>query len=60
MATDHNAPLNQRLVELEDLIIQLDSTLADLESSRRKGYLTRDLKRLRAEAGHIHARRREG
>ena len=59
MATDHNASGDQHLVDLEDLIIQLDSTFADLESSRRKGYLSRDLKRLREEADRIHAKRRE-
>lgn len=60
MATDNEAPCDRRLALLEDLIIQLDSTLADLESSRRKGYLARDLKRLREEADRIHAKRREG
>ena len=55
MATEHAS----RLVELEDLILQLDSTFADLESARRKGYLRRDLPRLRAEADRIRQERRE-
>jgi hypothetical protein len=42
--------LARRVVELEDLILQLDSTFADLESAHRKEYLRRDLPRLRAEA----------
>jgi hypothetical protein len=49
---------DQRIAELEDLILQLDATLADLESSKRKGYLVRDQKRLRAEADRIYAARR--
>ena len=47
-----------RLRELEDLILQLDSTFADLETAKRKGYLTRDLPRLRQEANRINAERR--
>lgn len=49
---------DQRIAELEDLILQLDATLADLEASQRKGYLIRDRKRLRAEADRIYAARR--
>ena len=49
---------DQRITELEDLILQLDATLADLESSKRKGYLVRDQQRLRAEADRIYAARR--
>lgn len=53
--------LTARVVELEDLILQLDSTFADLDAARRKGYLRRDLPRLRVEAGRIRQkRRREG
>lgn len=48
-----------RVVELEDLILQLDSTFADLDVARRKGYLQRDMPRLRAEADRIRAERRE-
>ncbi len=47
-----------RLKELEDLIVQLDATFSDMEAARRKGYLTRDLKRLRDEANRIYAERR--
>lgn len=56
MATDQ---LAIRLVELEDLIIQLDSTFADIVAARRWGYLRRDLPKLRAEADRIRAKRRE-
>mgnify|MGYP001248686561 CR=1 FL=1 len=51
--------LTERIVELEDLVLQLDSTFADLDAARRKGYLRRDLPRLRAEADRIHKERRE-
>ncbi len=57
-STDSTAP--QRIAELEDMILELDGTLADLDSSRRKGFLARDLKRLRAEADRIRAERRDG
>lgn len=46
-----------RLTRLEDLILQLDSTFADLEAAKRKGYLTRDLPLLKAEADDIRRRR---
>jgi len=49
----------QRIKELEDLILTLDSTFADLESARRKGYLTRDLPLLRKAANEIYRRRYE-
>ena len=55
MAAEHETPRETRLAEPEDLVIQLDSTFSDLESSKRKGYLARDLKRLRTEANRIHA-----
>ncbi len=48
-----------RIVELEDLILQLDSTFADLPVADRKGYLRRDLPRLHAEADRIRQERRE-
>lgn len=51
--------LTERIVELEDLILQLDSTFADLDAARRKGYLRRDLPRLRTEADRIRKERRE-
>jgi hypothetical protein len=53
------AQLAARLIELEDLILQLDSTFADIETARRKGYMARDMPRLRAEADHIRQERRE-
>jgi len=56
MTTDQ---LTKRSVELEDLILQLDGTFADLDAARRKGYLRRDLPRLRAEADRIRQERRE-
>lgn len=40
--------------ELVDLVLQLDSTLADLEAAKRKGYLTRDLPKLRETAARIY------
>lgn len=49
---------DRRIAELEDLVLQLDATLADLEVSKRKGYLIRDQQRLRAEADRIYAARR--
>lgn len=51
--------LAARVAELEDLILQLDSTFADLDTARRKGYLRSDLPRLRAEADRIRQKRRE-
>jgi hypothetical protein len=48
-----------RIVEFEDLIFQLDSTFADLDAARRKGYLRRDLPRLRAEADRMRNEWRE-
>lgn len=51
--------LTARLIELEDLILQLDSTFADLEAAAHKGYLLRDLPRLRAEADRIREKRRD-
>lgn len=56
MATDQ---LVIRIVELEDLILQLDGTFADIETARRKGYLRRDLPKLHAEADRIRDKRRE-
>lgn len=56
MTTDQ---ITERIVELEDLILQLDSTFADLGAARRKGSLRRDLPRLRAEADRIRRDRRE-
>lgn len=44
--------------ELEDLIVQLDTTIADMEAAKRKDYLTRDLKRLREVANVIYQARR--
>lgn len=58
--TDPNTHDRRRPTELEDLIVQLDCTLADLESSRRKGYLSRDLARLRTKADRIRVERRQG
>ena len=54
-----NADFRTRIAELEDLILQLDSTFADIETARRKGYLRRDMPRLRAEADRIRAEHRE-
>lgn len=54
-----NTDLRTRIAELEDLILQLDSTLSDIETARRKGYLRRDMPRLRAEADRIRAEHRE-
>ena len=54
-----DADLNARVIELEDLILQLDSTFADLDAARSKGYLRRDMPRLRAEADLIRQKRRE-
>ena len=51
--------LAARLTELEDLILQLDSTFADIDVARRKGYLRRDLPKLRAAADHIRSDRKE-
>ena len=44
--------------ELEDLILQLDSTFSDIESSKAKGYITRDMPRLHKAADGIRDRRR--
>ena len=38
---------------LEDLIMQLDSTFSDIESSHTKGYLSRDMAVLHKEADRI-------
>jgi hypothetical protein len=43
----------QRLTEYEDLLLALDGTLADMETAKRKGYLSRDLPLLRAAADAI-------
>ncbi|MVA95648.1 hypothetical protein GN330_00065 [Nitratireductor sp. CAU 1489] len=51
--------LTARIVELEELILQLDSPFADLDAARRKGYLRRDMPRLRAEADRIRQTRQE-
>jgi hypothetical protein len=48
----------QRLIVYEDLLLALDSTLADLETAKRKGYLQRGLPLLRAAADDIRERRR--
>jgi hypothetical protein len=37
----------------EDLIMQLDSTFSDIESSNTKGYLSRDMAVLHKEADRI-------
>jgi hypothetical protein len=50
--------MDDKLKEYEDLLLQLDSTLADMEAAKRKGYLARDLPLLRATADAIRARRR--
>lgn len=47
----------QRLKEYEDLLLQLDSTFADLEAAKRKGYLLRDLPILKRTADDIRRRR---
>ncbi|MEP2085059.1 MAG: hypothetical protein ABJP87_04455 [Bauldia litoralis] len=49
--------MEDRIKELEDLILQLDSTFADIETARRKGYLRRDMPKLRAEADRIRKER---
>ena len=54
-----NSQFTKRIVELEDLILQLDSTFADRDAARRKEYLRRDLPRLRAEADRIRNERPE-
>lgn len=56
---DVDADLTARIVELENLILQLYSTFADLDAARRKGYLRRDTPRLRVEADRIRAKRKE-
>lgn len=43
--------------EYEDFLLQLDSTFADIESAKRKGYLSRDLKKLREIVNNIYKRR---
>jgi hypothetical protein len=48
----------QRLKEYEDLLLALESTMSDLETAKRKGYLARDLPLLRTAADDIRARRR--
>jgi hypothetical protein len=50
--------LKPREEELEDLIVQLDCTLADMETAKRKGYLRRDLATLREEANRIWTKRK--
>ena len=50
----------QRIEELESLLLSLDSTFADVEVAKRKGYYTRDIARVRAEADRIYAKRRAG
>lgn len=52
-------PQRRRIEELEDLILQLDSTFADIETARHKGYMARDMPRLRAESDRIRRERRE-
>lgn len=54
-----DADLTARIVELEELILQLDSTFADFDAARRKGYLRREMPRLRAEADRIRQKRRD-
>ena len=54
------ADIIARLIELEDLIVQLDCTFADLATSERKGYLSRDAAKVRAEAERIRVTRRQG
>lgn len=41
------------VTRLEDLIMQLDSTFSDIESSHTKGYLSRDMAVFHKEAGRI-------
>jgi hypothetical protein len=48
----------EHLTQYEDLLLALDSTLADMETAKRKGYLARDLPLLRAAADDIRHRRR--
>lgn len=43
---------------LEDLIVQLDSTFSDIESSHTKGYLARDMAVLHKEADALRASRK--
>lgn len=43
---------------LEALILQLDSTLADVETAKRKGYWDRDRRYLKDEADAIRNRER--
>lgn len=50
--------MEEYVKSLEDLILQLDSTLADMEAAKRKGYLQRDLPVLRATAERIRRQRR--
>jgi hypothetical protein len=49
-----------RLAELEDLIVQLDCTFADLATSERNGYLSHDVAKVHAEAERIRVARRQG
>lgn len=44
--------------ELEDLLISLDCTFADMCVAVEKGYLQRDLLRLREEVNRIYRERR--
>lgn len=48
----------ERVDKLEELILSLAATFADMETAKRKGYLRRDLTLLRAEADNIFAKRR--
>jgi hypothetical protein len=50
----------ERIKHLEDLILTLDGTFSDIEASRRKGYLRRDMPILHAEADAIRAKRAGG
>jgi hypothetical protein len=43
--------------EYEDFLLQLDSTFADMETAKRKGYLQRDRHLLKAVANDIYQRR---
>lgn len=52
--------MEDRIIGLEDLILQLDSTFADIETARRKGYLRRDMPKLRAAADRIRKQRTGG
>jgi hypothetical protein len=47
----------QYVRKLEDLILQLSSTLADIEVAKQKGYLSRDLPVLHQMADTIRANR---